>query len=250
MPLVPPCHTWASALTPRSKLVSVRPEARGLATVRPAGGPGRTDGRRGRAAELIVVEVDVQVGGRRPEVRQVAGPAVQGGAPVAGRRLSPAAMKAYVAPPRCPPQGCSPPMGIGETQGGLVFLEQATDLGREPAVMSELDRNADPGQGLERSVEGGGVESEIRRQLQEHGAELGPEAGHSFAEALDRLLGIAESADVGEVAARLHGHHKVSGNSGGPAGEGGRLRKAVEGVIDLDGRKSLGVVVEPLAGRQ
>jgi hypothetical protein len=124
--------------------------------------------------------------------------------------------------------------------------EQVADLVVEPALVPGLDR--DPHRGRERAqglVQRRRVGLQGRRELEQHRAELAAEPAGALQQAADRLLGVAQAPDVGEVAAGLDRHHEVGRGAVRPALEGRRLGQPVEGVVGLDGGEPVGVVLQP-----
>src|SRR5690606_34588253 len=84
-------------------------------------------------------------------------------------------------------------------------------------------------------------------QLQEEGPEPGPERRRPVDESADGLDRVGEALDVGEVAARLHGHDEAGRGLFAPPLEHRPLGQPVEGVVHLDRGELLGVPLQPAA---
>src|SRR5690554_4904372 len=88
------------------------------------------------------------------------------------------------------------------------------------------------------------IDTELRRKLNQHGAELVTEHMHRVEEATGVVLAIREAFDVRDPAAQLDREAKVRRNLVSPPLEQRLLRKSVERVVDLDGRQPRRVIGE------
>jgi hypothetical protein len=91
------------------------------------------------------------------------------------------------------------------------------------------------------------VAPEVRRQLPHDRSQLGgvDERLDALVVAADPLLDVAQTADMGEVAARLGRKQKVVGSLLDPASDAVPRGEAVEGGVHLDGVEDLGVARQP-----
>jgi hypothetical protein len=111
----------------------------------------------------------------------------------------------------------------------------------------ELERGPDPvREDPEEVAQPVEVRPEVGRELEEDRSQLRAQPEAMRPEALERLLAVAEPADVGQVAVRLHHEQESLGRHLPPPGERLLFRKHVEGVVDLHDREALGEVRQPL----
>src|SRR4051812_14439476 len=90
------------------------------------------------------------------------------------------------------------------------------------------------------------VDRPVGRQLKQHRTERPTETIGASEEAMERLLRILQLLHVGQEAARLDRVGEPARRAASPRGEGRRIRKAVEGVVDLDGVEMRRVMLKPL----
>jgi hypothetical protein len=77
---------------------------------------------------------------------------------------------------------------VGDAERAAAAAELLVHLVGEPALVPELERAAEAGgQEPEQVAEAAGVLLEVRRELEEHGAELVAEAGRGVAEVTERI---------------------------------------------------------------
>lgn len=99
------------------------------------------------------------------------------------------------------------------------------------------------------------LRGEVRRELEQHRAGTGTQAGGRVHQPPDGFVGIAQPFDVGEKTARLHREHEPGRRALPPLDEALVVRQPVERVVQLDGRERLGVGLQPpppqnVAGKQ
>src|SRR6266704_4815415 len=112
--------------------------------------------------------------------------------------------------------------------------------------MAELNRDATTAaERRERVFQSVGRGGEIRGKLEQHRAEPRSQPLRPRNEQIDRFTGIAKTTDVGEVAARLHGHQEARGRLPLPTVERRGFWEPVEGVVDLNRREDGRIVAEP-----
>ena len=130
-------------------------------------------------------------------------------------------------------------------------VQQAVDLGREPARVAELEAVASGREPLERVRQPVVVAAEALRQLPQDRPELRrlDERSDTRVEPLDAPLHVSQPLHVREVAARLDGEEKVLRRVRHPAGDGVRFREPVERRVDFDRVEQRRVVREPAPGR-
>src|SRR5688572_2772428 len=127
--------------------------------------------------------------------------------------------------------------------GGIEHLE---DVSAVPAPIANLDGLGlalrDSGEEVRQSVR---VRSPARGQLIEHRATALAEPAGTTPESVERLIGGAETSDVGQIPAGLDGEPKPGWHALTPPGERVGLRKAVEGRVQLDRIKPRRIELEP-----
>ena len=150
---------------------------------------------------------------------------------------------------------------VVQAERDAVRRQQRERLRLVPRRMPELDRVLQrqigravgvdgPRQRGEEALEPRQVALEARRQLIEHRAETRTEAAGPLEQPRDRLLGIGEPLQVGEIAARLDRHDEPVGRLCLPARERLARRQAIERRVRLDGVEVREIEGEPLRGRE
>jgi len=166
--------------------------------------------------------------------------------------LAPARVQPQVAPVgRAPQRRQWQGVAVGPAQGGAATFEQPAYVvdppGRVPWLHRDPAARRERGKGAVQPLE---LEPQVRRQLQQHRAELVTEAGHAVHQPGDGFLRVLEPLEVGEEAGCLDGQDVVGRRPGGPGLEALPRRQPVEGVVDLDGLPLRGVVLQPQPLRQ
>src|SRR5437867_7721619 len=109
--------------------------------------------------------------------------------------------------------------------------------------MPELESSTELWRQLgEKAVEDRQIFFQVRRQLEEHGAELVPERSGNRAERPDQIAGVLQTIVVRNTSGRLQRELIRGRRLVGPSTRQLLVGHPVEGVVDLDRRKSRGVV--------
>jgi hypothetical protein len=125
--------------------------------------------------------------------------------------------------------------------------QEIVDVGREPALVAELEAVPPAWQRLERIRQPLVVAMEVRRQLPEDRAELRrpDERLDPLVEPFDPAAEVGEPPQVREVAARLDREREARRRLLDPARDGLAPREPVEGRVDLDRVEERRVVLQP-----
>ena len=130
-------------------------------------------------------------------------------------------------------------------------MEDVTHAIHEPRRVTELDGDTHVrGKRPERPVEPVLILGTGRWQLHDHRSEVGSKVGRAFHEQVHGSIGIAQAADVREVAAQLGCDDKARRHRVPPPLEVLGLGQTVEAVVQLDGVEHLGIAPQPVALRQ
>src|SRR5206468_3256279 len=136
---------------------------------------------------------------------------------------------------------------VGDAQCRVPDPQRVVHVVREPRRVTELPGAAQLRRELgEEIVQSIHVLFEVGRQLEQDRPELGAELARRFEKVAQRIVDIPEPGDVGDALRCLEHECERRGCGGVPAGDGLRIRHAVEGVVDLDRAQPLGVVLEHL----
>jgi hypothetical protein len=101
--------------------------------------------------------------------------------------------------------------------------------------VTKFDHPAAPGrQERQKPVEHREIRLEGRRQLEEHGPELGPQRACVLEEERERGGGVPKPQEMGDDPAGFDGELEVRWSRLPPADEGVRRREPVEGIVELD----------------
>src|SRR5215470_13553835 len=113
--------------------------------------------------------------------------------------------------------------------------------------MTEFERGAHAwGKRVEKRIQQRGVLFQIRGKLKEERAKLRPERPRGFEKLTDEIAALTQPPVVRDSLRRLERELEVRGRRLVPPFENLLVRGAVERVVDLDRRKSLGIVREHL----
>jgi hypothetical protein len=87
---------------------------------------------------------------------------------------------------------------------------------------------------------------QVRRELQQHGAQCITEARNGCHELRDRLAGTLQPLNMGQIAARFHSKHEVIRDACCPGLESLTRRQPVEGAVQFNRLELRAVEIEPI----
>src|SRR5437773_722851 len=181
----------------------------------------------------------------RPDLLHLAGPARQ---VLTGVALVP---QAKVAEVRRADERRVTVLGVGDAQRRVPGAQHVVDVVREPALMAELPGGADRlGHEPQHFAEPVGVLLEIGRELKQERPELRPQLRRRIGEVAERLLDLLEPRVVRDALRHLEHEREAIGRGLHPLPDRLRVRHPIGRVIDADRGEPLGVVAQPLVGRQ
>src|SRR5262249_20939746 len=139
-------------------------------------------------------------------------------------------------------------VGIGQAQRHVVIAQQAKDVVVVPAGVAELEGIAMAArQHRKEGREPLAVLGELRRQLEQHRADLGRQRREPRLQEIDRVLAfLAEPFPMRDEFRRLPGEAEIAWRLGAPGAHRVERRRTVERAVDLGGRKLRGVPGEPI----
>src|SRR2546423_7907224 len=118
------------------------------------------------------------------------------------------------------------PAAVSQSQSDVVLSEQSQHAFRDPATVSELDRDLQilrhPTQKIDQRRQLAWLE--VGSHLHEHGSELVPEFARSLKERLRRTGSVAEPLLVGDLLRQFQSEDEPSRRTIVPAANGGRCR--------------------------
>ena len=124
-------------------------------------------------ASVVIVEVDVDVLVRVPQISEATGPTGEGGPAVAGSRVRSTLVQSQIAPIGGTPKRGLPLWGVSEAERRSVLLQDVRDLVGVPRLMARFERHSDARrEGLEGGRQPNGVGTEVGRQLQQNRPDL------------------------------------------------------------------------------
>ena len=119
-------------------------------------------------AAVIIVEIDVDVLARVPQVSETTGPIREGRPAVAGSRIRSALVQPQISPIRSAPERGLPLWGVTEAERRSVLPQDVRNFVGVPRFVTRLERHSDVRrEGLEGGRQAGGVGAEVRRKLQQ-----------------------------------------------------------------------------------
>ena len=143
--------------------------------------------------------------------------------------------------------------GVGPNPADAVFLEKVNDLRTMPAGVTELDRKAEVVRELFQKFPQrltAILRCKRGRQLNQDDLKLRVERFDRAQKGGELGAAIAQTAGVGDFPGKLAGKTKSGGRVFHPAPHGRFRGRAVEGGIDLNGRKIMRIKFQPAGWRQ
>src|SRR6267143_3650536 len=140
-----------------------------------------------------------------------------------------------------------PLLRVRDAQRGVPHPQRLIYVVREPRRVTELPGapqvRRELGEEIVQPVE---VLLEVGRQLEQDRPELGAKLASRLEKVAQRVVDALEPGDVGDALRCLEHERKARRRGRVPTGDGLRVRHPVEGIVDLDRREPLGVVLEHL----
>ena len=142
-------------------------------------------------------------------------------------------------------------LAVGHAKRDVAGSQGVEGPGVEPRLVPELERRARMlGQQVDELAKDVGVLLEVRRKLKEQDGQFGAERFRGPAEGLQRVFAALKLGVVRDASRRLEREGEAVRRSCCPSGEQLLGRHPVEGVIDFNRGKALGVIGQHLVGAE